>query len=216
MIIAIDGPAGAGKTTVARLLAKKLNIFYLDTGATYRALTFKALKEKIDLDDEDALENLAKSLNFQFDFSQGKVFLDGEDITDKIRQPVIDKNISKIAEKPRVREVLVELQRRIAQDKDFVVEGRDTTTVVFPNAQFKFFLDADFYVRLERRFKELKEKGLNISFSEVEKDLKRRDKADLERKVGPLRRAEDAIYIDTTDLSLEEVIEKIIKIIYGK
>jgi len=216
MIIAIDGPAGAGKTTVARLLAKKLNIFHLDTGATYRALTFKALKEKIDLDDEDALENLAKSLNFQFDFSQGKVFLDGEDITDKIRQPVIDKNISKIAEKPRVREVLVELQRRIAQDKDFVVEGRDTTTVVFPNAQFKFFLDADFYVRLERRFKELKEKGLNISFSEVEKDLKRRDKADLERKVGPLRRAEDAIYIDTTDLSLEEVIEKIIKIIYGK
>jgi len=216
MIIAIDGPAGAGKTTVARLLAKKLNIFYLDTGATYRALTFKALKEKIDLDDEDALENLAKSLNFQFDFSQGKVFLDGEDITDKIRQPVIDKNISKIAEKPRVREVLVELQRRIAQDKDFVVEGRDTTTVVFPNAQFKFFLDADFYVRLERRFKELKEKGLNISFSEVEKDLKKRDKADLERKVGPLRRAEDAIYIDTTDLSLEEVIEKIIKIIYGK
>jgi len=216
MIIAIDGPAGAGKTTVAHLLAKKLSIFYLDTGATYRALTFKALKEKIDLDDENALENLAKNLNLHFDFSQGKVFLDGEDITDKIRQPVIDKNISKVAEKPKVRKVLVELQRKIAQDKDFVVEGRDTTTVVFPNAQFKFFLDADFYVRLERRFKELKEKGLNISFSEVEKDLKRRDKADLERKVGPLRKAEDAIYIDTTDLSLEEVIEKIIKIIYGK
>jgi len=216
MIIAIDGPAGAGKTTVARLLAKKLNIFYLDTGATYRALTFKALEEKIDLDDEEALENLAKNLNLRFDFSQGKVFLDGEDVTDKIRQPIIDKNISKVAEKPKVREVLVELQRKIAQDKDFVVEGRDTTTVVFPDAQFKFFLDADFYVRLKRRFKELKEKGLNISFSEVEKDLKRRDKADLERKVGPLRKAEDAIYIDTTDLSLEEVIEKIVKIIYGK
>lgn len=216
MIIAIDGPAGAGKTTVARLLAKKLNIFYLDTGATYRALTFKALEEKIDLDDEEALENLAKNLNLRFDFSQGKVFLDGEDVTDKIRQPIIDKNISKVAEKPKVRKVLVELQRKIAQDKNFVVEGRDTTTVVFPNAQFKFFLDADFYVRLKRRFKELKEKGLNISFSEVEKDLKRRDKADLERKVGPLRKAEDAIYIDTTDLSLEEVIEKIIKIIYGK
>ena len=216
MIIAIDGPAGAGKTTVARLLAEKLNIFYLDTGATYRALTFKALEEKIDLDDEEALENLAKNLNLRFDFSQGKVFLDEEDVTDKIRQPVIDKNISKVAEKPKVREVLVELQRKIAQDKDFIVEGRDTTTVVFPNAQFKFFLDADFYVRLKRRFKELKEKGVNISFSEVERDLKRRDKADLERKVGPLRKAEDAIYIDTTDLSLEEVIEKIIKIVYGK
>jgi len=215
MIIAIDGPAGAGKTTVARLLAKKLNIFYLDTGATYRALTFKALKEKIDLDDEKVLENLAKNLNLRFDFSQGKVFLDGEDITDKIRQPIIDKNISKVAEKPKVREVLVELQRKIAQNKDFVVEGRDTTTVVFPHAQFKFFLDADFYVRLERRFKELKNKGIDISFSEVEKDLKRRDKADLERKVGPLKKAEDAIYIDTTDLSLEEVIEKITKIIYG-
>ncbi len=215
MIIAIDGPAGAGKTTVARLLAKKLNIFYLDTGATYRALTFKALKEKIDLDDEEALENLAKNLSFHFDFSQDKIFLDGEDITDKIRQPIIDKNISKVAEKPKIRKVLVELQRRIVQDKDFVAEGRDTTTVVFPHAQFKFFLDADFHVRLERRFKELKEKGLNVSFSEIEKDLKRRDKADLERKVGPLKKAEDAIYIDTTDLSLKEVIEKIIKIIYG-
>ncbi|RKY39735.1 MAG: (d)CMP kinase [Candidatus Omnitrophota bacterium] len=216
MIVAIDGPAGSGKTTVAKLLAQRLGILYLDTGATYRALTYKALKESVDLDDEERLEELARTLNLNFDFSKGKIFLDEEVITEKIREPIIDKTVSKVAEKPKVREVLVKMQRKIAQGKDFVVEGRDITTVVFPKAEFKFFLDAEFSVRLKRRFKELEKKKISISLEEVEKDLKKRDRADLERKEGPLKKSEDAIYIDTTDLSIEEVVEKLLGYICKK
>ena len=216
MIVAIDGPAGSGKTTVAKLLAQRLGILYLDTGATYRALTYKALKESVDLDDEERLEELARTLNLNFDFSKGKIFLDEEVITEKIREPIIDKTVSKVAEKPKVREDLVKMQRKIAQGKDFVVEGRDITTVVFPKAEFKFFLDAEFSVRLKRRFKELEKKKISISLEEVEKDLKKRDRADLERKEGPLKKSEDAIYIDTTDLSIEEVVEKLLGYICKK
>jgi len=216
MIVAIDGPAGSGKTTVAKLLAQKLGILYLDTGAIYRALTYKALKENVDLDDEERLEELAGSLRLSFDFSRGKVFLYGEDVTEKIREPIIDKSISKVAEKPKVRRILVKLQREIAQGGDFVVEGRDITTVVFPKAEFKFFLDAQFSIRLKRRFKELVRKKINIAWEEVEEDLRRRDKADLERKEGPLKKSDDAIYIDTTDLSIEEVVEKLLGYICKK
>ncbi|OQX82201.1 MAG: cytidylate kinase [Candidatus Omnitrophica bacterium 4484_70.1] len=216
MIVAIDGPAGSGKTTVAKLLAQKLGILYLDTGAIYRALTYKALKENVDLDDEERLEELAGSLRLSFDFSRGKIFLHGEDITEKIREPIIDKSISKVAEKPKVRRILVKLQREIAQGRDFVVEGRDITTVVFPKAEFKFFLDAQFSIRLKRRFKELVRRKVSISREEVEEDLRRRDKADLERKEGPLKKSDDAIYIDTTNLSIEEVVEKLLGYICKK
>ncbi len=213
MIIAIDGPAGSGKTTVAKRLAKRLNIFYLDTGATYRALTWKALKENVDLDDEDKLEGLAKDLKISFDFDKERVYLDDEDVTAEIRTPLVDRNISKVASKPKVRKILVELQRNLARCNDFVVEGRDTTTVVFPRADFKFYLDADFVVRAQRRFKELKERGISITFEDVKRDLEKRDRADLTRKVGPLKRAKDAIYIDSTELSIEEVVEKLYRIV---
>ncbi|MDP2922533.1 MAG: (d)CMP kinase [Candidatus Omnitrophota bacterium] len=207
MIIAIDGPAGSGKTTIAKLLANKFDISYLDTGATYRALTFKALESKVDLKDEFTLRNLAKSLDLRL---EGKaVYLEGEDVSEKIRTPLIDKNISLIVSYPKVREVMVDLQRKIAKGHDYVVEGRDITTVVFPKAEFKFYLDAEAKVRSQRRFNELEAKGIAVDFSEVDDDLNKRDEADKNRKVGALTRASDAIYIDTTKLSIRQVVELI-------
>jgi cytidylate kinase len=208
MIIAIDGPAGSGKTTIAKLLASKLNIAYFDTGATYRALTLKALRNKVNLSDETALGNTAKSLNVRL---EGKrVYLDNREVSDEIRTPLIDKNISLVVSYPKVRKIMVELQRSLAQGGDSVVEGRDITTVVFPQAEFKFYLDARPEIRAERRFKELNEKGLKIGFNEINADLSKRDHADKNRKVGALTISEDAIYLDTTHLSIEEVAQKLL------
>lgn len=211
MIIAIDGPAGSGKTTVSKILAKRLKFYSLDTGATYRALTLVALRKKCNLDDIVSLSNLAKSLSIRLEGE--KIYLDNEDITEEIRKPIIDRNISKIVSYPEVREVMVGLQRDMAKDKNLVVEGRDITTVVFPNAEFKFYLDADFDIRVERRFKEFLKKKINITLKEVREDLKKRDEADKNRKFGALKLAEDSVYIDTTDLTIEEVVDKIISYI---
>jgi len=211
MIVAIDGPAGSGKTTIAKLLSKKLNISYLDTGATYRTLTLKALDEGIDLKDALRLARLAAGLNLKF--KGQKTYLDDKDVSEKIRTPLIDKNISIIVAYPEVREVMVALQRRIAKGGDFVVEGRDITTVVFPNAEFKFYLDADSTIRAERRFNELKAKGIKIGFKEMEKDLNKRDDADKKREVGALTLSKDATYIDTSKMAIEEVINEMLKYI---
>ncbi|MBU0693954.1 MAG: (d)CMP kinase [Candidatus Omnitrophica bacterium] len=208
MIIAIDGPAGSGKTSIAKRLAKKLNMFYLDTGGTYRALTLKALEGDLDLKDEVALQAIAKNLNLKIE--QDRIYLDGRDVSEKIRAPFIDKNISKIVSYPKVREAMVSLQRRMAESGDFVVEGRDITTVVFPQSKFKFYLDAEFAVRVQRRFKELENKGVQIDFEELTDDLKRRDEADINREVGALKQSPDAVYIDSTNLSLDEAAEKIV------
>jgi len=205
MIVAIDGPAGSGKTTIAKLLSKKLNISYLDTGATYRALTLKALEEGIDLKDSHRLAHLAENLNLKLEGQH--TYLDGKDVSEQIRTPVIDKNISIIVAYPEVRSVMVSLQRKVAKGRDFVVEGRDITTVVFPNAEFKFYLDADCAIRAERRFRELEAKGIKIDFDEMQKDLHKRDDADKKRKVGALTLSSQATYIDTTKMNIEEVIE---------
>jgi cytidylate kinase len=205
MIIAIDGPAGSGKTTIAKRLSKKLNVSYLDTGATYRALTLKALEDGLDLNDELVLRNIAENLNLKI--SDERIYIDGKDVSAEIRTPFIDKNISVVVSHSEVRGVMVDLQRKIAKSADFVVEGRDITTVVFPQAEYKFFVDADFSVRARRRFKEVKEKGICINFEELSKDLHKRDEADKNREVGPLKISDDAIYIDTTDLSIDEVVD---------
>jgi len=209
MIVAMDGPAGSGKTTVARLLAVKLGISYLDTGATYRALTYAALDKNLDLSNKDVLTEAAKSLNLEI--KENKIYLDGVDVDSKIRTPLIDKNISLVVSHPEVREIMVELQRKAAGSGDFVVEGRDITTVVFSRAEYKFYLDADPRIRAMRRFEELRNKGLDVNFEEIKKDLERRDCADKGREVGPLRISEDAVVIDTSDLTIEATAEEIAK-----
>ncbi|MDD5584369.1 MAG: (d)CMP kinase [Candidatus Omnitrophica bacterium] len=211
MIIAIDGPAGSGKTTVAKRLSAQLNISYLDTGATYRALTLKALTMGVNLEDEAALAHIAKTLNLRIE--KEKIYLDDKDVRNEIRTPLIDKNISAIVAHASVREVMVDLQRRLAKNNDFVVEGRDITTVVFPGAEFKFYLDADFTVRSLRRFAELQQKNAGIGLEELSKDLQQRDDSDKNRKVGPLRLSPDATYIDTTHLNIDEVIATLVRLI---
>jgi len=214
MVVAIDGPAGSGKTTVSRLLAEKLKFSYLDTGATYRAVTLKALQENLDLDDQTAMGRLAEELDLEFKGS--RVFVDGKEVTEDIRMPVIAKNISRIAANPLVREKLVLLQRRLAEDKDVVVEGRDITTVVFPAAEHKFYLDADVGSRAGRRHKELKQKGIDISLEEITMQVEQRDRADFSRAHGPLKRTDDACYVDTSDLNIAQVVDKLASYIISK
>jgi cytidylate kinase len=207
MIVAIDGPAGSGKTTVAKLLAKQLHISYLDTGATYRALTYAALNKKLILSDADALSKAAQNMNLEV--KDDRIYLDGDDISDAIRTPLIDRNISIVVSFPEVREVMRRLQQKIAQGKHFVVEGRDITTVVFPEAEYKFYLDADSKVRAQRRFKELNDKGIDIGFEMVREDLEKRDYSDKHRKVSPLVISDDATYIDTTKLTISQTVKEI-------
>lgn len=213
MIIAIDGPAGSGKTTVSRLLAQKLGISYLDTGAIYRVLTYLALEKKIAIYDSQKLTQLAETLNLEL--KEDKVYLEGVDLSQKIRTPQIDRSISAIVAHPEVRKVIVKLQRKIVEAGDFVVEGRDITTVVFPQAKFKFYLDADSDVRAKRRTKELQAKGLNLNLGQVQEDLEKRDYADKTREVGALKKAENAIVIDTTNLTISESVSEIEKHIHG-
>ncbi|MCK4912460.1 MAG: (d)CMP kinase [Candidatus Omnitrophica bacterium] len=209
MIIGIDGPAGSGKTTVAKLIAKRLGIFYLDTGAMYRTLTLKAIKEKVNLSDQNKLKEIAKELNLEF--REGKAYLDELDVSDQIRTPFIDKSISQVVALPGVRSIMVKLQRSIVTKGNFVVEGRDITTVVFPNAKYKFYIDATPAVRAKRRFKELTDKGMDINFQELDQDLKKRDNADKTREVSPLKVSEDAVFIDTTNLTISDTADEIIK-----
>jgi cytidylate kinase len=214
MIVAIDGPAGSGKTTVAEQLAKRLSFSFLDTGATYRGLTYAALEKGVNPEDEEGLTNLAKSLDLKID--NNKVYLKDADISKEIRKPRIDKNISKIVGFKRVREVMNGLQRKEAAGKNYVVEGRDITTVVFPDAEFKFYLDANQKIRIERRVQQLLKEGEVVNQQEVADDLVKRDKADKNREVGSLRLTEGTRYIDTTHLLIPEVIEKLFAIIKEK
>lgn len=215
MIVAIDGPAGAGKSTVAKILAKRLGFLYIDTGAMYRALTLKALENNIDISDERKINELALKANIDLRNNPDgtlSVFLDGRDVTLDIRKPRITQFVSDVSRIKGVRQVLVKLQRELGQRGDCVLEGRDIGTVVFPHAQKKFFIDASTEVRINRRFKELKALNQNVAENDVARDLSNRDKIDSTREVSPLRKAEDAIYIDTTELSIEGVAKKMLEL----
>ena len=216
MIIAIDGPAGAGKSTVARIIAQKLGFLYIDTGAMYRALTLRALERKIDAKDIPALIEMAHSTNIDLTNNQDgslKIFLDGQDVSRLIRQPRITRLVSDIAKIKGVREIMLGLQRKFGKQRDSVLDGRDIGTVVFPDADKKFYIDAEFSVRVRRRYKELKELNQDVTLEDIEKDLRNRDNIDSTREFAPLKKADDAIYIDTTNMTIEEVVNRVLSYI---
>lgn len=216
MIIAIDGPAGSGKSTVSKLIAKRLGLLYLDTGAMYRALTLKAMRAGLDLEDEKALTTMARSSKLDLlDGPKVKVLLDGEDVSAPIRAQDVTRNVRFIARVPGVRQEMVKLQREIGRRKGAVLEGRDITTVVFPDADYKFYLDADASERARRRHKELIELGHDADLGEVHKEMAARDESDMKRSVGALKVASGAVVIDTTKLEIEEAVERLLSHIKG-
>jgi CMP/dCMP kinase len=210
MIVAIDGPAGSGKSTVARILAGRLGFLYIDTGAMYRAIALKVLLSRIDLGDEGKIIQCAKDSRIELRRNRDgslAVILDGSDVSEAIRKPEIAECVSEVSRISGVRDVLVALQRSLAASGRVVMEGRDIGTVVFPNAEKKFFLDAAFDERVNRRYQEFTHKGRSIPQHEVAQDLRKRDAIDSGREVAPLRKAPDAVYVDTSSMSIDEVVE---------
>lgn len=210
-IIAIDGPAGAGKSTVAKKVAKKLKIDYIDSGAIYRAITFKGLEEKIDLNNKSAVIELTKKIKIELK-SKKRVFVDNKEVTKEIRTPRIDQNISAVAKNEGVREQVVKLLQELSASGGVIMEGRDITTVVLPHADVKFYLDANVDTRANRRYKELLDRGeKDIALHQIQREIEYRDNQDKTRPTGPLIRTNDAIYIDTSNLTINEVVDTIIR-----
>ena len=212
MIIAIDGPAGSGKSTIAKLIAEDLELVYLDTGAMYRLVTLKALNEGI-LGDFEKIKKMLNNLNI--DIKENGFYLDNVDVSDEIRKPIVSENVSDIASIREVREKMVDLQRKFSESKNVILDGRDIGTVVFPNANVKIFLVADAKERANRRYKELVKKGENVKIEEIYENILKRDEIDSTRKESPLKKAEDAIEVDTTSKNIEEVKNEILNI-YSK
>ena len=212
-IVAIDGPAGSGKGTVADLVSKECNLVNIDTGATYRSVALKALQNNV-IDDENAIIEISKNIDIKFTPDK-KVFLDGVDVTDEIRSKEVTKIVSQVSSIVEVRKNLVELQKKMAGDNDCIMEGRDITTVVFPNAKDKFYLDATPEERARRRFEQNKEKNIDMTYEEILENIKMRDYNDSHKEVGSLTRTDDQIYIDSTNLTIPEVVKIITDIVKG-
>ena len=212
-IVAIDGPAGSGKGTVADLVSKECNLVNIDTGATYRSVALKALQNNV-IDDEKAIIEISKNIDIKFTPDK-KVFLDGVDVTDDIRSKEVTKIVSQVSSIVEVRKNLVELQKKMAGDNDCIMEGRDITTVVFPNAKYKFYLDATPEERARRRFEQNKEKNIDMTYEEILENIKMRDYNDSHKEVGSLTRTDEQIYIDSTNLTIPEVVKIITDIVKG-
>ncbi len=215
LIVAIDGPAGSGKSTSAKLVAQKLGYLYIDTGAMYRAVTFLAIKNDV-LKNKEAVIDIAKNSNIDLRFIEGEthVSVDGQDITDEIRTQEVNLNVSEISKIEDVRKALVDKQRDLAKKKDGVVmEGRDIGTIVFPNADLKVFLTASIDQRASRRTKEYEEKGLKVSLEDIKNNIQQRDRLDSTRNVSPLVKASDAVVVDTSNVTIDQQVEKILKLI---
>jgi len=217
MIIAIDGPAGSGKSTVARIVAVKLNFRYIDTGSMYRSVAWKSLQKKTALKNEAAVADIASKIKIELipDKDGQLVFVDGKNITDQLKVEEISRGAAIVAAQPLIREIMTNKQRKLGEHGKVVMDGRDIGTVVFPQADKKFFLDADSKERGRRRFAELEEKNQakNTDLSTIIKQIVQRDHEDRNRKIAPLKQAKDAMLIDTTHLSIDQVVEEIIKII---
>ncbi len=207
LILTIDGPAGAGKSTISKLVADKLNIEYIDTGAMFRAIAYKLINENVSLEDKDKIKDVLK--HTEVDFQDGKIYLDKIDVSKNIRSSDISLAASNIAKNTDVRDKLLDLQRKIASQKSLVMDGRDIGTVVLPDAKYKFFLTASVEVRALRRFNELNQKS-KISIEEVTEDIVKRDYNDMNREIAPLKQANDAILIDSSNLSIDETVDKIV------
>ena len=215
MIVAIDGPAGSGKGTIASILSEKLNLVNIDTGATYRCLALECLNNNLTLDDKEEIINLSKNIDIKFDLDK-KVYLNNVDVTKEIRSSEVTKFSSPMSAIVEVRKNMVDLQRRLASNNSVVMEGRDITTVVFPNADYKFYLDASLEERAKRRYEQNKKNNINTTLEEVYEDIKTRDYNDTHKEVGSLTRTDEQIYIDSSNLSTQEVVNKMIKIIRGE
>ena len=207
--IAIDGPGGAGKSTIAKQVARALDIDYIDTGAMYRAVGYKLIRDNVDMYDEGALLAMLEATDI--DFSGGKTILDGEDISDRIRTQEISRKASECSALAPVRAKLVELQKKMGSTKSVIMDGRDIGTVVLKDAELKIYLTASAEERAERRYKELLLKGEDISYEKVLADMQERDYNDMHREITPLRKADDAIELDTTGMSIDEVTEYILR-----
>lgn len=213
--ITIDGPAGAGKSTVAKIVADQLNYVYLDTGAMYRVITYLAINKGVDFEDAQTLAEIAQKvkISFEWGLNQQRVYCFGQEITDEIRTPLVSNKVSIVAKHPLVREQLLTMQRQIAKSRGVVLDGRDTGTCVLPNADYKFFLTASVEQRAQRRAKELLAKGYPVDIAQVMVEISQRDKEDMEREVSPLKKAPDAILIDTSSKTIDEVVSDILEIV---
>ncbi|PGB50409.1 (d)CMP kinase [Bacillus anthracis] len=215
--IAIDGPAAAGKSTVAKVVAKKLTYVYIDTGAMYRTITYAALEQKVDIENEEQLMEVVK--NVKIEFQQGEntqlVFLNGQDVSEVIRTPEVTNRVSIVAKHRLVREEMVRRQQELAEKGGVVMDGRDIGTHVLPDAEVKIFMLASVEERAERRHLENMNKGFDSNLEQLKEEIAQRDKLDSEREVSPLKKADDALELDTTSLSIEEVVQKIMGIVSG-
>jgi len=214
VVIAIDGPAGAGKSTVAKGLAQLLNYVYVDTGAMYRAITFIVLRNNVE-DEIDEIIKIANEADIKLRFENGvtRVFVNGEEVTENIRTPEVNGKVSDVSKIPEVREQMVKIQRKLGENTNIIAEGRDTTTVVFPDATIKVYLTASLDERVKRRHKELVEKGMNLSFEEVKENIIQRDRIDSSREASPLIKADDAVEVDSTNMTIPDEIYKILEMI---